>query len=346
MGWQYKLMGEEFGPISAQELKDAAANGTVFPDTLVRKSGMDDWVMADKVKGLFAKSGETSVTTKSAHETPPIDSDDAHPVREVGVISESQSTKTPDKSSSQRTLMLIGSGVVVALVLIAAPFLLPDSGKEQADATNVEPKVEIPKVRQEIFRQSMKSLMAKDWADVNAELDLMKAAPLNESEVLLYKIMDKAVRIGQVIEICQGVNARTDQAIASAKLSLKDAERFRNFEAMKVLYATQKEGIETYEKTGHFKTDAAQINNLKSTLNQSRTPDSAKDADREPFMKEKLNGDILSPYLIHGEYADYFQYKGAYINLALNYAFLEDFSGQVFHGATLDEAELTIDATN
>jgi hypothetical protein len=56
MSWHYKLMGEEFGPVTAKELKQAAEAGTISPDTLVRKVGLDDWVTADRVNGLFTQN--------------------------------------------------------------------------------------------------------------------------------------------------------------------------------------------------------------------------------------------------------------------------------------------------
>ena len=56
MGWHYRLMGEEYGPITAKELQEIAEAGTISPDTLLRKSGMEDWVTADRVKGLFTEN--------------------------------------------------------------------------------------------------------------------------------------------------------------------------------------------------------------------------------------------------------------------------------------------------
>lgn len=60
MGWHYKLMGEEYGPITAKELQEIAESGTISPDTLVRKAGLDDWVTADRVKGLFTPTSKPS----------------------------------------------------------------------------------------------------------------------------------------------------------------------------------------------------------------------------------------------------------------------------------------------
>jgi len=64
--WYYRLMGEKLGPISSSELKQLAESGKVAPDTVVRKGLDGDWVLAEKVRGLFeppSKSLETQPQT-------------------------------------------------------------------------------------------------------------------------------------------------------------------------------------------------------------------------------------------------------------------------------------------
>jgi len=51
--WSYKFMGETVGPLSPSELRDHAIDGRVQPDSLVTRDGTDDWVSADRIKGLF-----------------------------------------------------------------------------------------------------------------------------------------------------------------------------------------------------------------------------------------------------------------------------------------------------
>jgi hypothetical protein len=46
---------ENHGPVSFHDLQRAAADGKVLPSTLVWKDGMDDWVDAKAVKGLFTQ---------------------------------------------------------------------------------------------------------------------------------------------------------------------------------------------------------------------------------------------------------------------------------------------------
>jgi len=54
--WFYKVMGEEFGPLSAAELKLRATQGEVGHEYLVRKGTEGRWVPAWRVKGLFRQS--------------------------------------------------------------------------------------------------------------------------------------------------------------------------------------------------------------------------------------------------------------------------------------------------
>ena len=51
--WYYKIMGEEFGPISGSELRQAAQNGIISSDSLIKEGVDGDWVLAERVKCLF-----------------------------------------------------------------------------------------------------------------------------------------------------------------------------------------------------------------------------------------------------------------------------------------------------
>jgi len=69
--WFYKVMGEEFGPCSAAELKEQAALGNIREDWLVRKGTDGQWVSAWRVKGLFDHARKPPTATAVA-EPPPI----------------------------------------------------------------------------------------------------------------------------------------------------------------------------------------------------------------------------------------------------------------------------------
>lgn len=52
--WFYRIMGEEFGPLSTKQLIDAVIKNAITSDTDVRKSTDSDWTPALRVNGLFA----------------------------------------------------------------------------------------------------------------------------------------------------------------------------------------------------------------------------------------------------------------------------------------------------
>jgi hypothetical protein len=52
--WYYLVMGETYGPINGKALRSLAKAGDIQPDTFVRRNG-NDWVMADRVHGLFKR---------------------------------------------------------------------------------------------------------------------------------------------------------------------------------------------------------------------------------------------------------------------------------------------------
>jgi len=55
--WFYQTMGKQVGPISSAQLRDLAQCRTILPDTLVKKAPGGEWVLADRVRGLFATPG-------------------------------------------------------------------------------------------------------------------------------------------------------------------------------------------------------------------------------------------------------------------------------------------------
>ena len=55
--WFYKFMGETVGPLSTSEFREHATDGRIQPDTPVTRDGTDDWVSADRIKGLFDADG-------------------------------------------------------------------------------------------------------------------------------------------------------------------------------------------------------------------------------------------------------------------------------------------------
>lgn len=53
--WWYAIGQEKIGPCSSSELIALVTQGKLFPDTLVWKEGMPDWVPASRIKSLWQK---------------------------------------------------------------------------------------------------------------------------------------------------------------------------------------------------------------------------------------------------------------------------------------------------
>jgi hypothetical protein len=65
MQWYYTKDGQRHGPVAAAELKQLADHGELVAEALVWREGMDDWVPARKVKGLFEGDGKADASAKS-----------------------------------------------------------------------------------------------------------------------------------------------------------------------------------------------------------------------------------------------------------------------------------------
>ena len=79
--WHYTNDGSQQGPVSASELKQLAASGSLSPSDLVWKEGMAEWKPASSVKGLFlspATPGKLPPTTP-AKQPPPIQPNQSPP---------------------------------------------------------------------------------------------------------------------------------------------------------------------------------------------------------------------------------------------------------------------------
>ncbi len=55
--WYYAKNDQQIGPVSAAQLKQLAEAGELRPDALVWREGMEEWVEARNVKGLFEATG-------------------------------------------------------------------------------------------------------------------------------------------------------------------------------------------------------------------------------------------------------------------------------------------------
>src|SRR3954452_5852615 len=67
--WYFRAMGAEFGPVSAAELVQQAADGRIGPDTEVRR-GDGPWIPASKVAGLFDRAAQRKAAPARAVASP------------------------------------------------------------------------------------------------------------------------------------------------------------------------------------------------------------------------------------------------------------------------------------
>jgi hypothetical protein len=90
--WYYRVMGAEFGPVSANELVEQAADRKISPDTEVRK-GDGAWVPASRVAGLFDRASQSKGTTAKSAVPPPLPDQDASLFVPASVSSTPSSSK-------------------------------------------------------------------------------------------------------------------------------------------------------------------------------------------------------------------------------------------------------------
>jgi len=68
--WYYTRGSKQFGPVPASELKQLADHGELGPEELVWREGMDQWIPARRVKGLFGQEGPPLATKEEPAASP------------------------------------------------------------------------------------------------------------------------------------------------------------------------------------------------------------------------------------------------------------------------------------
>ena len=63
--WYYARNDQQFGPVSAAELKQLADAGRLAPDDLLWREGMDSWATAINLRGLFNNEPPANTPTDS-----------------------------------------------------------------------------------------------------------------------------------------------------------------------------------------------------------------------------------------------------------------------------------------
>jgi hypothetical protein len=70
-GWFYTRGSKRFGPVAAAELKQLADHGELAAEELVWREGMEQWVPARRVKGLFDQDDPSPAKEEAPLATPP-----------------------------------------------------------------------------------------------------------------------------------------------------------------------------------------------------------------------------------------------------------------------------------
>ena len=68
--WYYTRGSKQFGPVLAAELKQLADHGELGPEELVWRDGMEQWIPARRVKGLFEQEGHPLAATEETVAAP------------------------------------------------------------------------------------------------------------------------------------------------------------------------------------------------------------------------------------------------------------------------------------
>jgi hypothetical protein len=64
--WYYARNDQQFGPVSAAELKQLADTGRLAPDDLLWREGMESWATAINLRGLFSSDATANTPPSEA----------------------------------------------------------------------------------------------------------------------------------------------------------------------------------------------------------------------------------------------------------------------------------------
>ncbi len=130
--WYYARNDQQFGPVSATELKQLADSGGLAPDDLLWREGMDAWTTAVNFRGLFAENPPASPTKETPSSLAPVAA--TRTARAAGRAAEAPSL---DRVLRATQMILWGMCVLVVLVgvaLFTRAFLIAENASEEAAA--------------------------------------------------------------------------------------------------------------------------------------------------------------------------------------------------------------------
>jgi len=134
--WYYARNDQQFGPVSAAELKQLADSGQLSPDDLLWREGMDAWATAINLRGLFTAETPANTPPPAPPLVPP-EPAAAAPPRTKGASPPGVSLR-PILRTTQIVLWSMCVLVVLAgVVLFTRSFLVARSPEEEAAAAAV-----------------------------------------------------------------------------------------------------------------------------------------------------------------------------------------------------------------
>ena len=148
-GWYYQFAGETIGPVAPSELRRAAKDGTITPETLVRHGTQGNWAPATHVKGL-------PLVTEQQAAPPPI-----------------RKTEAPSLGALTRLQRLVFVNLALTgLALLLALVALLWSGREtnvgSEGGNGVSASRETTKVRKSSFKKGSPEHVVHQYANATS----------------------------------------------------------------------------------------------------------------------------------------------------------------------------------
>lgn len=131
--WFYSVMGEEVGPLSPEQMREHAAAGRITFDTLIRKGNESDWVLAERVNGLFDAVADSQPSSEvnegNVNECDSSNGQD-QPSKLTEGTKERESSVATDKSSSLEFEVMMLRIICGALLIVALLYVIGGSSNE------------------------------------------------------------------------------------------------------------------------------------------------------------------------------------------------------------------------
>jgi hypothetical protein len=136
--WYYARNDQQFGPVSAAELKQLAEAGKLSPNDLLWREGMDAWTTAINLRGLFAEEqplGTTKVVVAAGLSEgdlrAPLAPARARPAIERGPSASLRSTVRTTQAILWTLCVLV---VLAGMILFTRAFLRAENASQEASA--------------------------------------------------------------------------------------------------------------------------------------------------------------------------------------------------------------------